>query len=141
MKQAYRMVKERHVDILNMAKRRSPMNHPTVIYRKTAVLESGGYCENFGKLEDYKLWVDMISNGFQFANIGEPLVYMRIGNGFIHRRSNKREIEDWDKLQKYLFESKIINRFDVLTNRIYIRVFIYMPGWAKKIAYKVILRK
>ena len=137
---------ERHVglsqaDITAMAKSRTPMNHMTVFYRKSAVTEAGGYSENFGKLEDYKLWVDMLLAKKSFANLDDILVYARIGNGFIERRSNKREIKDWDMLQKYLLANGFIGKGMAFKNRLSIRMFIYMPGWMKKIAYQTVLRK
>lgn len=137
---------ERHVGlnqkaIEKMAKSRTPMNHVSVLYRKKAVVKVGKYTENFGKLEDYKLWVDMIASGIRMRNIDDVLVYVRTGNGFISRRSNKREITDWDMLQRYLVKNSIINRFTALKNKIYIRCFIYMPGWMKEIAYKSVLRR
>lgn len=136
---------ERHVclvhdDIVQMAKSRTPMNHVSVMYLKSAVLEVGGYSEDFGKLEDYKLWVDMISAGKKLANIDDVVVNVRVGKGFIERRSNKREIQDWDMLQTYLLKSNIIDKKKALINKVYIRVFIYMPAWMKKIAYKTVLR-
>lgn len=137
---------ERHVgltesEIKQMAKRRTPMNHMTVMYRKDAVIRAGGYAENFGKLEDYKLWVDMLSTGAHFANVDDILVYARIGNGLIERRSSKREVKDWDMLQECLLKTGLIGKTDAFKNRLYIRAFIYMPAWLKKIAYKTVLRK
>lgn len=137
---------ERHVgknmdEIVRMARARTPMNHVSVMYSKSAVLTAGGYSENFGKLEDYKLWVDMISKNISMANLDDVLVYVRIGNGFLERRSNRREIEDWDMLQDYLIKSRIIGKFQSLKNKVYIRVFTYMPLWMKSFAYKYVLRK
>lgn len=129
-----------HQDIVKMAKSRTPMNHVTVLYRKNDVIASGKYSENFGKLEDYKLWIDMILSGVQFANIDEVLVLVRVGNGFIDRRSNPREIFDWDMLQRYLLDNKIIGFLTELKNMIFIRVFVYSPGWVKRIVYKLLLR-
>src|SRR5699024_2389598 len=37
-----RIVPTKHEDILSFSKRRSPFNHPTVMYRKTDVLNVGG---------------------------------------------------------------------------------------------------
>ncbi len=130
-----------HEEITRMAKSRTPMNHVSVMYLKSAVLEVGGYSENFGKLEDYKLWVDLIAAGKQLANIDDTIVYVRVGKGFIERRSNKREIQDWDMLQTYLLKSKLITKRKALINKLYIRVFIYMPAWMKKIAYRTVLRR
>lgn len=137
---------ERHVglsqqEIEKMAKSRTPMNHVSVMYKKQAVINAGKYSEDFGKLEDYKLWVDMIANGTRMRNIDDILVYVRTGNGFIARRSSKREITDWDMLQRYLLKGGIIDRYTALKNKLYIRCFIYMPGWMKETAYKTLLRQ
>lgn len=136
---------ERHVgknneEIIKMAKKRTPMNHVTVMYKKSKIIDVGKYTENFGKLEDYKLWVDMISIKANMANLDNILVYVRIGNGFISRRSNKQEIKDWDRLQEYLKRNGVINCFELFLNRMYIRIFTYMPSFMKEIAYKLILR-
>jgi glycosyltransferase involved in cell wall biosynthesis len=140
------MQSERHVGldmkaIRKMAKTRTPMNHVSVMFKKSAVEKAGGYCENFGKLEDYKLWVDLLGHHAVLANIDDVVVYVRTGNGFISRRSNRREITDWDMLQSYLLGAGIINRFEALKNRLYIRTFIYMPGFLKIFLYKTVLRK
>ena len=140
------MQSERHVGldmkaIRKMAKSRTPMNHVSVMYKKSVVEKAGNYCENFGKLEDYKLWVDLLGHHAVLANVDDVLVYVRTGNGFITRRSNRREIVDWDMLQSYLLGLGIINRFDALKNKLYIRAFIYMPGFLKLFLYKTILRK
>ncbi|MBQ7769462.1 MAG: glycosyltransferase [Oscillospiraceae bacterium] len=135
-----RYVKLTNQEIKAMAKTRSPMNHPSVMYLGSAVRSVGGYSEDFGKLEDYKLWVDLIAADVVLGNLDDVLVYMRVGNGFIARRSNKREIQDWDMLQEYLLNGKLINKREALINRIYIRVFIYIPSWLKKLAYKTVLR-
>lgn len=130
-----------HSEIKEMLKTRNPVNHMTVMFRKSIIAEIGGYCENFGKLEDYKLWIDLVVTGYKIHNLPDILVNARIGNGFIERRSNKHEISDWDMLQSYLLSVGIINKRKARKNRLYIRAFIYMPKWMKKIAYKTVLRK
>lgn len=136
-----RTVKTTHNEIVEMAKRRTPFNHMTVLYKKSDILSVGGYSENFGKLEDYKLWVDLIIAGKRVANLEDILVNVRVGNGFIERRSNKREILDWDMLQVYLTNTGLISKVKAMANKLYIRVFIYMPSWMKKMAYRLVLRK
>lgn len=139
--QSERHVELIHEEITRMAKSRTPMNHVSVMYLKSAVLAVGGYSEDFGKLEDYKLWVDLIAAGYKLANIDDIIVNVRVGKGFIERRSNKREIQDWDMLQTYLLKNNMITKRKAWVNKLYIRVFIYMPAWMKKIAYKTILRR
>ena len=136
-----RIVPQDHGEIVEMLKTRNAMNHVTVVFKKSDILKLGGYSENFGKLEDYKLWVDAVCAGLKLYNISDICVNVRVGAGFIERRSNKREIQDWDMLQSYLLKAKLIGKKKVLLNKLYIRAFIYMPAWMKKIAYKTILRK
>ena len=135
-----RIVASNSEEIRKMAKKRTPMNHMTVMYRKKAVEDVGCYSVSFGKLEDYKLWVDLINANYKLNNLEDIVLNARVGNGFLSRRSNKREIKDWDMLQKYLLEHHIVNKFEAIINRLNIRVFIYMPCWIKKIIYKVLLR-
>lgn len=130
-----------HQKIVAMSKKRNPMNHVTVMYRIKSVVDAGKYSENFGKLEDYKLWIDMILSGSRFANIDDILVSVRVGNGFIERRSDHNEIVDWDALQNYSLNAGFISKLNALKNKIYIRIFIFLPAGLKKIAYKTILRK
>ena len=136
-----RIVPQKHEEIVDMLRTRNAMNHTTVVFKKSDIVKLGGYSENFGKLEDYKLWVDAVCAGLKLQNISDVCVNVRVGAGFIERRSNKREIQDWDMLQEYLKKAKLIGNGKALINKLYIRVFIYMPAWMKKIAYKTILRK
>lgn len=128
-------------EIFQMAKKRTPMNHVSVMYKKSIVEYVGGYSVSFGKLEDYKLWVDLLTVNARMANVDDVLVHVRVGNGFIERRSNAREIEDWDMLQAYLLKGNFISKRQALLNKCYIRIFIHLPPIVKKIMYKTVLRK
>lgn len=135
-----RICPKSHIDIVKMCKRRNPMNHVSICMKKEAVLECGNY-ESILLLEDYYLWIKMIANGKKFANINECLVYVRIGNGFNEKRSSNKRIEGWKKLQKYMYEYKMISKFDIYINMSLIYFFVYSPIWIKKIIYSKILRK
>ncbi len=136
-----RIVPQDHDQIVDMLKTRNAMNHVTVVFKKSDIVKLGGYSENFGKLEDYKLWVDAVCAGLKLHNISQICVNVRVGAGFIERRSDKREIQDWDMLQGYLKKAGLIGNGKALLNKLYIRVFIYMPAWMKKVAYRTLLRK
>ena len=66
-------------------KKRNAFNHMAVMFKKSAILESGGY-QVVPYFEDYDLWVRVVQCGFQVANIPEKLVKARIGNDMIGRR-------------------------------------------------------
>lgn len=82
-----RRVPQTNEEIRQFAKRRNPFNHPTVMFRKSAVLKAGNYmdCQGF---EDYYLWVRMLGCGMRGYNLQETLVYMRTGEGMYRRRGS-----------------------------------------------------
>lgn len=80
-----RKLPEFHDDILRFAQMRNPINHPVVIFKKSAVLSVGGY-EHFPLLEDYFLWVRMLNSGAKFYNIQESLLYFRFSTAMLRRR-------------------------------------------------------
>ncbi len=74
-----------HANLRSFAKLRSPMNHPSVMFRKEVVSRAGGY-PDITYFEDYALWVQCIVDGSHLANLDEPLVKMRSGIGQMERR-------------------------------------------------------
>ena len=128
-----------HQDILAMAKRRNPLNHMTVMFRKQAVLDAGNYQHLFF-LEDYYLWVRMLQAGSRMANIAEPLVHMRTGEGMYARRSNRRYIGSWLVLQRFMHAHGMISVARLWLNMVGITVFIFSPIGLKKLIYRVLLR-
>lgn len=129
-----------HEDIVRMGKKRNPMNHVTVCIKREALKKCGGY-ETLLLLEDYCLWLKMIVAGCKLANINESLVYVRVGNGFNGKRGSKARISGWKILQDYMLEHNLINKKEARANMLYIRLFVYMPGWLKALIYKHLLRR
>lgn len=73
-----------HKEIVGFAKVRCPISHPAVMFRKTAVLNSGGYPLMYP--EDYPLWGKMLSLGYEFANLPDIILRMRVGGALVERR-------------------------------------------------------
>ncbi len=80
-----RRVPSSHEKIVRFAKHRNPLNHMTVVFRKEAVLDAGGYKPMNG-FEDYYLWMRMLQKGKRFANLPEVIVKVRAGREMIRRR-------------------------------------------------------
>ena len=78
-------VPTKHEQIYDYAKSRNPMNHMTVMFKKSAVLAVGSY-QHAPLYEDYDLWVRMLMKGFKFANIDEVVVHVRAGHNMYRRR-------------------------------------------------------
>ena len=129
-----------HNAIVQMGKKRSPMNHVTTCIKTTALQKSGGY-QTLLLLEDYYLWLRMIAAGCKLANINESLVFVRVGNGFDSKRGSKTRITGWRVLQDFMVSHGIISKREARRNMISIRVFVWTPGWLKKRLYEKVLRK
>jgi len=78
-----------------------PFNHPTVVYRKTAVQRAGGY-RAVGRMEDYWLFARMLMAGAKVANLPEPLVKYRVGAGAYRRRGGLGQLRSELQLQRLL---------------------------------------
>lgn len=93
-----------HDDIVNFAKMRSPISHPASIFRKSVILEVGGYPDIYP--EDHLLWVRVIKAGYKLANIPQVLLRMRTGEDFITRRGYtflKGELKSYHSMRKMKF--------------------------------------
>src|SRR5690606_1981535 len=67
------------------SKRRSPLNHPSVMLRRSAVIATGNYAP-LRQAQDYHLWVRMLVHGYKLANLPMVLVNMSAGDRLGGRR-------------------------------------------------------
>jgi hypothetical protein len=81
------------------ARMHDPFNHPTVVYRRTAVLAAGGYGD-LPLMEDYALFARMLQNGARAVNVAEPLVYYRVGESSFKRRGGTDLLRSELRLQR-----------------------------------------
>ena len=65
-----------HGAIKNALMIRNAVNHPSIGFRKSAILGIGSY-QHMPLFEDYYLWLRARKYGLRFFNLKEPLVYMR----------------------------------------------------------------
>ncbi|UYM15702.1 glycosyltransferase [Endozoicomonas euniceicola] len=113
-----------HQKIKRYARYRNPMNHMSVMFKKSDVIRSGGY-KDFKFMEDYYLWLRMINAGVNFENIDSCLVYARAGKAMFERRGGKEYIVSEYKIsriKKNLGMQRGINRYLVLLLRSLIRL-------------------
>lgn len=98
-------------EIKKYQKRRDGFNHMTVMYKKSAVLGAGNY-QPCPLMEDTYLWVRMMKNGVKCKNIGEPLVYARIGKDMFNRRGGWAYFKKYKAAFKMVYATGYISRFD-----------------------------
>ena len=131
-----RIVPSSNRDIIDYMKKRCPMNLVTVMFKKESVERVGGfidwYCE-----EDYYLWIRMAQANMKFANVSDNLVNVRVGKEMYDRRGGIKYFKSEAKLQKYMYEHKIIGVGTYIMNvlkRLVVQVILpnKLRGWVFK---------
>lgn len=127
-------------NIENYMKYRDPVNHPTVILKKSKVLEAGNYQEILLN-EDSYLWRRMLVKGAQFYNLPESLLYFRVTNDTYKRRGGMKYIKaEWILQKKYL-KLGVINKKEFVINIILKTIVRIVPNEIRKIVYLHLLRR
>lgn len=114
---------------------RDPFNHPTVVYRKSAVLRAGGY-SSVGTMEDYLLFARMVAAGARVANLPDALVGYRVSSGAYDRRGGVRLLRTELQLQREFRASGITTRAQYLRNVIVRGGYRIVPVWARRPLYR-----
>ena len=135
-----RIVPEKDEDIKKLAKKRNPMNHMTIAYKKQSVIKAGNYMD-MAYFEDYYLWIRMIKNNCVFYNVQDSLVNVRGGKEMIKRRGGIKYIKPILNFEKTLLDLKLINISEYLKNVIGRVMISIVPNWFRTLTYKVVLRK
>ncbi|MGO4255835.1 glycosyltransferase [Marmoricola sp. RAF53] len=125
-------------EIRRVIRFRDPFNHPTVVYRRGAVLAAGGYTD-MALLEDYLLFTRMVEAGAVPANIGDPLVYYRVGDGAYARRGGTGLLRSELKLQRRFRRLGITSRTEYLRNVAVRGGYRLVPEGVRKVAYRRLL--
>ena len=119
---------------------RNPINHPTVVFRRSEVLKVGSYKE-INLFEDYYLWARMFVNGSEIANLGEPLLYFRSSIETYERRGGMKYVKSEIKFQNEILKLGLINRTEYIKNLIIRNLGKIVPNKVRKLLYFKLLRK
>ena len=125
---------------LKFAKRRCPIRHPTLLYKKSDIISAGNYNSIFS-LEDYDLIVRMFCCGMRLYNVQEPLVYMRINRNFYRRRGGFRYLVCMVHLKFKFLKIKFMSLFDFFISCGGQTLVILMPEKMREWFYMKFLRK
>ena len=135
-----RKVPETNEEIIKFAKWRNPMNHPTVMFKKSDVLAVGNYPE-IRRCQDYYLWVNMLMAGYKFYNIQEVLVNMREDKATFERRSGWQYFKHMKKLIDVMKENKFISTSQYIAIAS-LRLYSAMaPNWLRKAMFEKFMRE
>lgn len=128
------------VDMKKYIKYRSPLNHPSVVFKKSKVLEAGNYKE-IHLNEDVYLWARMLCKNFKLKNIAEPLVYFRVDENTYKRRGGLKRLKTDFLILKELNKLEIINKRELLINIMIRTFFRLIPNFLRTKLFSKILRK
>lgn len=109
----FKVSPEHHDEIVNAIYLRNPFNHPSIMMRKTTVLQAGGYREDLLLFEDYSLFLTLWKRGARFYNLQLTLLDFRVGDGVetIKRRSGLHYLK---KENTFLAYARSIDAFSAL---------------------------
>ena len=135
-----KVLPEDHEKIYNMSKRRSPVAHATVMFRKNSVIEAGNYNNKFPIYEDYLLWVSLLWKGKKFYNVQECLYKVRAPKEFYGRRRGLTYLITELKVNYYFFKIGHISILTFAYNSILRIIIRLLPKSVVKIFYLSFLR-
>lgn len=136
-----RNVPEKHEDICEYLKKRCPMNHITVMFKKSEVEKAGGYKDWFFD-EDSYLWVRMFLAGCKFYNIQDVLSFARVGKDMYRRRGGYKYYKSERDLFKFMKKNKIITGFQYFKAKtVRFILYVLMPNGMRQWAFKKFARK
>lgn len=122
--------------ILRAARWAQPFNHPTVVYRRSAVLAVGGYPGDVGRMEDYVLFARLLLAGVRADNLPEPLLYYRVGAGAYARRGGMGQLRAELALQRELRRIGLTSRGESIRNVLLRGGYRLAPTWLRRLAYR-----
>ncbi|WP_205860655.1 glycosyltransferase [Phycicoccus sp. HDW14] len=121
--------------IAEEARWRNPFNHPTVVYRRSAVLAAGGYRE-LPFMEDYWVFTRMIANGARVENLAEPLVRYRVDAGAYERKGGVRQLRSELMLQRRLRSEGFTTAGQAVRNGVVRGGYRLVPTALRRRAYR-----
>ena len=124
--------------IARTARLHDPFNHPTVVYRKSAVAAAGGY-EHLPLMEDYWLFARMIARGARVANSPQALVLYRVGAGAYSRRGGRQLLRAELALQTRFLRSGFVTPAEYVRNVAVRGAYRLVPAAVRRPAYRLIV--
>lgn len=135
-----RIVPTKHDEIYEFAKRRSPFNHPTVMYKKSKVIECGGYSD-LKRNQDVDLFGRMLFAGCKAENINESLLLFRSNDELSKRRKSWENTSSYIATIRKLWKIGYAGFWDFIVVSIAQLIIFVCPAKVQSYLYKRFLRK
>lgn len=103
------------VSVDSYIKFRSPVNHPTVFFRKSSVQSAGGY-QHCHFMEDYHLWIRMYAMGMHITSLQDVLYLFKMDQNTLKRRGGWKYVISELEIQQLLRQQHIISPVRYVAN-------------------------
>lgn len=137
---AVRTVPQTNAEIKHFLRMRCPFNHMTVMFKKSAVLESGNY-QPFHLMEDYYLWARMAAKGYLMANVPDIVLNARVDAAMYGRRGGWKYFKSNFAMSQKLRELGLISwPTQLYSGLVRFCVQVLMPNSVRSLFYRKALR-
>ncbi|WP_018019550.1 glycosyltransferase [Corynebacterium ciconiae] len=118
----------------------NPINHPTVMARVEAIRAVGGY-QPVHLMEDYDLMARLVADGKVLANMTEELVYFRVGDAQLSRRTGLDMIHAELTMQRHLVDYGLVTAFRAVGNFLLRSTYRLLPKQLLTRVYRVLFHR
>lgn len=123
-----RRVPEYKPEIIKFSKLRCPFNHPSVMFKKSVILEVGNYDDKIRKAEDYDLWYRVLKSENDVYNIQESLLWFRSGKEQNKRRKDKAHYQARIDVKRKMLSDCYLKRSEYLFIVLIEAINHYLPS-------------
>lgn len=127
----YRIVPLSADAIARTAAFKNPMNHMTVVFRKSDVLAVGGYADMRG-FEDYDLWVRLLAANKKLRNVADVCCCVRAGAGLYRRRGGTAYVRTMRAFERSIRTCGLISPWQYHRNVLLRFAAAVIPGKIRK---------
>lgn len=138
----YRAVPITEDAVRERIKFRNPMNHMTVVLRKSHVLKVGNYQDVPG-FEDYFLWTSLTAYGCSLRNVKDVCCIVRADAGMYTRRGGMRYFRNTMRVERFLLDKNMISYWEFWRNVTirFVGTIVIPPGWRKTVFLNVLRKR
>lgn len=97
---------------------RTPLAHPTVMFRRKIVDAGYRYDVSMKKAEDIDFWIRLFNEGYRIENLSDTLLQFRIDRSFMEKRVNNKDQENYvikSRRKNFSLKRPIFSTADYMT--------------------------
>ncbi len=125
-------------EIAEYARRRTPFNHVTAVFKRSAIEAVGGYPTLDSFMEDWWIALRLLKQGYSLVNLPSYHVRVRGDRDFVDRRGGLKYLQCEIANLVAMRREKLMSGSDVTTNLMLRSTVRLVPNWARTGIYKAI---